>query len=97
MKDNKPKFTYHQNSVEYIAKQLLDINLDTNSSDLILQNYSTKKQIIDNSNAINNKDDWSWGWELNPYKAALQATASAIRPPQHRKLRVGYIKIFAAG
>jgi hypothetical protein len=19
--------------------------------------------------------DWSWGWELNPYRAALQATA----------------------
>ena len=39
----------------------------------------------------------SWGWELNPYKAALQATASAIRPPQRRQHRESYIKIFAVG
>ena len=67
--NGKPKFEYHQLSLEYIQRKLGRI-----------PNAKTEIGQIDHKSDIDPKKtkldvNWSWGWELNPYITALQAVA----------------------
>ncbi len=81
--NNKPQIEYHKQSLEYlqsILRELSDVSQIDHKCDLLygdlrIHSKSVTSDGISTSDTELNGENWSWGRELNPNRAALQATA----------------------